>query len=297
MATKENNQVVLVTGASSGLGLAISRELLKTNLRLILTAKKSSMARFDAAGISENERIWLRPLDVTRDDERRAVITEANEKWGGVDVLINNAGIAFRAVVEHVSPEAREEIFDINYRGPMDLIRLVLPSMRAKQYGRIINISSVSGMVAMPTLSLYSASKFALEGASESLWYEARPFGIRVTLSQPGFIRSDSFKNTRYTDASSRGLRDTADPYHAHYTHMDALIARLMRLSPSDAESVARTVLKTMRRRDPPLRVHGTLDAHLFALLRRFLPRGFYHRFLYRRLPGIADWGRDVEDG
>jgi NAD(P)-dependent dehydrogenase (short-subunit alcohol dehydrogenase family) len=295
--TRSNNQVVLVTGASTGLGLAIARELLSTTHRLILTARTASLPRFAAAGISESPRLWIRPLDVTNDAERRAVIAEANERWNGVDVLINNAGIAFRSVVEHVTPEARDEIHNINYRGPMDLIRLVLPSMRAKRNGCIVNISSVSGMVAMPTLSLYSASKFALEGASEALWYEVRPFGIRVVLVQPGFIRSESFKNTLYTPASRHGLDDGADPYHAHYAHMNALIERLMHSTPADVASVARVVVRTIGRRDPPLRVHGTADANFFAMLRRFLPRGFLHRFLYRRLPGIAEWGRPPTDG
>lgn len=284
--------MVLVTGASTGLGLAISRELLKTGHRLILTARASSLRRFAAAGLVEGDRLWLRALDVTDDAQRRAVVREAAEKWDGIDVLINNAGIAIRCVVEHVDETSREEIFAVNYRAPMDLARLVLPGMRARRFGRIINISSVGGMVAMPTLSLYSASKFALEGASEALWYEVRPFGIGVCLVQPGFIRSDSFRNTRFTASSGRGHRDATDPYHAHYRHMDALIARLMTLSPSDAASVARVVVRAIQRRDPPLRIHGTFDAHVFALLRRFLPRDAFHHFLYRRLPGIRDWVR-----
>lgn len=294
MKSPDDRAVVLLTGASTGLGLAIARVLLATEFRLILTAKESSMPRFAAAGIVESHRVLLRPLDITSDAGRRAVVAEANAKWDGVDVLVNNAGIAYSAVVEHITSGAREEIFEINYRGPMDLVRLVLPVMRAKRAGRIINISSVSGMVAMPTLSLYSASKFALEGASEALWYEVRPFGIQVVLIQPGFIRSDSFLNTRHTAESLHALDDPTDPYHTHYRHMESLIHRLMHLSPNDPASVARTVLKTIRRRNPPLRVHGTFDAHLFALLRRFLPRGLYHRFLYGQLPGIGDWGRSA---
>lgn len=292
MSGSADHHVVLVTGASTGLGLAIAHALGGTSHRLILTARASSLPRFAAEGIRESERVWLRPLDVVDEAARRALVAEAEAKWGGIDVLVNNAGIAFRSVVEHVSNAAREEIFDVNFRAPMDLARLVLPGMRARRYGRIINISSVGGMLAMPTLSLYSASKFALEGASEALWYEVRPFGISVSLIQPGFIRSESFRNTRFTEASRAAHHDPADPYHAHYVHMDSLIERLMFLSPHDPASVARIVLRTIRRRDPPLRVHATFDAHLFALLRRFLPRGLLHRFLYSRLPGIRDWGR-----
>jgi short-subunit dehydrogenase len=101
--------------------------------------------------------------------------------------------------VEHADIDERHAQHEVNYHGPMELVRLVLPTMREKRRGRIINVSSVSGMVAMPTMASYAASKFALEGATEALWYEVRPFKIRVSLVQPGFIRSSSFQNTRLT--------------------------------------------------------------------------------------------------
>jgi short-subunit dehydrogenase len=283
--------VVVVTGASTGLGLALSKQLLATNHRLILTARASSLWRFADAGITENERVRIRPLDVTNGAERESVIEEANQTWGGVDILINNAGLAYRSVVEDLCPDDLREQMSVNFEAPLRLIRLVLPLMRKKRHGRIINISSVSGMLAMPTLALYSASKFALEGASESLWYELKPFGIHVTLVQPGFIRSESFRTTRFTPDSQRGMVDPRRAYHAHYRHMDGFIAKLMGLSPADPERVARVILKVLKRARPGLRVAATPDAHLFALLRRFLPRQLFHLFLYGRLPGVKDWG------
>ena len=145
--------------------------------------------------------------------------------------------------------------------------------------------------MAMPTMALYSASKFALEGASESLWYEVRPWNIHVSLVQPGFVRSDSFEHTRYTPPSRWAMDHVADPYHAHYQHMTAMIARFMRASPTTPEKIAETILRTMRHRRPPLRVPATTDAHLFALLRRLLPRSWYHWILYRQLPHVDEWG------
>jgi len=283
--------VVLVTGASTGLGLALAQLLVRADYRLILTARAASMHRFAEAGLTETSRVWLRPLDVTVADERRRIVAEATEDWGGVDVLINNAGIAYRSVVEHVTAEERFKQLDINFQSPMELIRLVLPGMREKQRGRIINISSVGGMMAMPTMALYSASKFALEGATEALWYEVRPWNIKVSLVQPGFIHSESFQNTVYTAESQKAARDPSNPYYQHYFQMAGFIARLMGASLSTPEKVARKILRTMEQKNPPLRVPATFDASFFALLRRLLPRNLYHWMLLRGLPGVKLWG------
>lgn len=286
-------QTVLVTGASTGLGLALARRLIATTAhRLILTAREASLPRFAAAGIVESERILLRPLDVTRDLERRRVIEEADDRWGGVDVLVNNAGVSYRSVLEHVTEQEFLDQMEVNYVGPVELARLVLPSMRRRRAGRILNVSSVSGMMAMPTMAIYSASKFALEGATEALYYEVRPWNIHVTLILPGFIHSSSFENVRMTVASEHSLADVDEAYHAHYEHMAPFIARLMRLARATPESIAKRVVKTIHRRRPPLRVPVTIDARIFEWLRRWLPRPVYHWILYRSLPGVRTWGQ-----
>jgi short-subunit dehydrogenase len=162
---------VLLTGASSGLGLALSKLLCsKASHRLVLTGREPFLPRFAAAGIVESENVWLRPLDVADRDQRRAVVAEIDDRVGVV--LINNAGISYRSVVEHVDEEERLKQMNVNFLSPMHLMRLVLPEMRRKRRGKIINVSSIGGMMAMPTMTIYSASKFALEGVSESLWYE-----------------------------------------------------------------------------------------------------------------------------
>ncbi len=283
---------MLLTGASRGLGLAIAHALVgSSRYRVLLTAREDSLGRFAAAGIFEGEHVRVRALDVTSAEQRLAVVEEAAEDWGGVDVLINNAGITYRAVVEHITDMDRLAQFEVNYNGPMELTRLVLAGMRERRFGRIINVSSVGGMMAMPTMSVYSASKFALEGASEALFYEVRPWNISVTLVQPGFINSDGFEQVRYTGQSQTAQGIERSPYHAHYAFMSGFIGRMMRLSPATPESVARKVLRVIERAKPPLRLPATLDASLFALLRRLLPRPMYHWVLYRMLPGIRYWG------
>lgn len=284
--------VYLLTGASTGLGLAIARELDRTPWRVALTARESSLHRFASAGIESSARLRIYPLDVTDADQRRQVVAQIESEWGQIDGLINNAGIAYRSVLEHVNERERLAQMQVNFLGPMHLMRLVLPGMRARRRGRIVNISSVGGMMAMPTMAIYSASKFALEGATEALWYEVRPWGIHVSMVEPGFVNSPSFLNTRFTADGERAWIDDHAGYHMHYESMGPFIARLMRSSPSTPESVARRVLKVLRMRRPPLRIPATRDAHLFSMLRRLLPRRLYHAILYRLLPEVRTWGR-----
>ncbi|MGC4094798.1 MAG: SDR family NAD(P)-dependent oxidoreductase [Polyangiaceae bacterium] len=283
--------VVLLTGASAGLGLAIARSLIARDYRLILTAREASLTRFAEFGIRESERLWLRPLDVTQDAQRKEVVREANATWGGVDVLLNNAGISLRSVAEHVTEADRTLQMTVNYAAPMELTRLVLPRMRKKRQGRILNISSVGGMMAMPTMSVYSASKFALEGASEALWYEVKPFGIHVSLIEPGFINSDGFEKVQFSDLGQTAHDTISSAYHWHYHYMEGFIARVARRVLATPDSVARTVVRTLEQKRPPLRVPATFDARMFTFLRRVLPRGFYHWILYRSLPNVREWG------
>lgn len=286
------SRVVLVTGASTGIGLALARRLLaRADLRVVLTARASSLPRFAAEGIVESDRCRLRALDVTSSDDRQRVVEEAEADWGGIDVLVNNAGVAFRSVGEQIEADELRRQLDVNFLGPMELARLCLPSMRRKRAGRIVNVSSVSGMMAMPTMGAYSASKFALEGASESLWYEMRPWGVHVTLVQPGFIHSDSFENVVVSRAARSAMDNPADPYHAVYSSMAPFVATLMGRTLATPDSVARRVIAVIDHPRPKLRVSATLDARFFYLLRRWLPRFVYHHLLFLALPSVRRWG------
>ncbi len=292
-----SSPLILVTGASSGLGLSLAKMLVSRGDRIVLTARSESLHRFGQAGIVESANVAIRPLDLMKPSDRTALFDELNDpkgSFGGVDVLVNNAGFAYRSVLEHVEESELLQQMITNFWGPMELIRLALPGMRKKHKGHIINVSSVGGMMAMPTMSVYSASKFALEGASESLYYEVKPWNISVTLVQPGFINSESFDKTKYTTLSGLSMRDPSEAYYGHYRFMTEFIEKLMSWSFSNSDDVARKILKLVGQSRPPLRLRTTPDALLFDLLRRFLPRRFYHWFLYYGLPFPDCWG-DVD--
>ncbi len=284
-------KTVLLTGCNSGIGLALLRALLKTDFRVVATVRQKSMEEFFKLEFQECDRLIVRPLDLCEYEQSVSLIKEIDEKFGGVDILINNAGISYRSVVEHMSPPDDEHQLRVNYLGPFNLIRNALKTMREKKSGKIINISSVGGMMAMPTMSAYSASKFALEGASEALWYEVRPWNITVTLVQLGFVSSKSFQNVILTKRGLQATKDKSNPYHHHYKHMSEFIEKLMLHSFSSPEKIAKKILKVINSKSPPLRVSGTSDARFFLLLRRLLPRFIYHYVLYKSLPRIQKWG------
>lgn len=256
----------------------------------MVTAREKSLP-FMRERFVESERFWVRSLDVTNESERSILINEIEEKWQGVNILVNNAGVSYRAVVEHMSVREEQHQFDTNYFGPVGLIRAVLPHMRKLGRGKIINVSSVSGMLAMPTMGSYSASKYALEGISEALWYEVRPLGINVSLIQPGFVRSKSFLNVQYSTLS--GPENVIEGLYAdYYQHMTPFIERLMGLSFTTPASVARRILRTIQRKNPPLWVPATIDATIFYYLRRFVPRRILLELLFATLPRVRRWAK-----
>lgn len=282
--------VILVTGSASGIGLALTQLLYQhTEYRVVATARQKSYLNM-LNDFKEDDRFIMRPLDVTVEEERIKVVNEVNKLWGGVDVLINNAGISYRAVVEHMTDQDEKLQMATNYFGPIGLIRLVIPHMRDKGRGKIINVSSVAGMLAMPTMAAYSASKFALEGASESLWYEMRPFGVNISLVQPGFIHSNSFRNVYHTDQSDP-TRTWSGPYSEFYQNMTPFVEKMMLMSLTTPEKIAKIIVRTIETQNPPLWIPATLDATLFYYIRRIFPRRLLLPFLYWCLPRVQKWG------
>lgn len=284
-------KVILVTGGSSGIGQALAQALYQqTDTRVVITARAHALESLQQQ-FPPTDRFLIRELDLQDESGIYPLVNEICCLWGRLDVLVNNAAICFRGVVEHMDVESEMIQLKTNYLGPMALTRAVLPVMREQKSGHIINISSVSGMMAMPTMASYSASKHALEGASEALWYEARPFGIRVSLMELGFIRSDSIRNVVMSRKAMMSAR-LHGPHSEYYASMTPLIERLMSLSLTSPETVARRIIRLMHQSDPPLRVILTLDAWVFSIMRRLIPARYFHKLLFYFLPGSIHWGK-----
>lgn len=288
----EFRPVLMLTGASSGLGLAIAKELLaEDHYFLILTARESSHFRHLTAHVNGSKNVWLEHLDISDSEQIRILMNAIQNQLGGVDILVNNAGIIDRATVEDSSHELRYKQLEVNYLGPFTIISLAISWMRRHQFGRIINISSAAGFFALPTLSAYSASKHALDAATESLWYEVRPWGVHVTLVIPGCINSEAFRNTSEEQRVAQAQSDSNSVYHHHYCGMRQWIGSLMKRSRSTNESVARKVIEVLNQTNPPLHVYATLDARVLSLLKKLVPNSWFMYWFYRQLPGVSKWG------
>lgn len=288
--SQDYKPVILLTGGSSEVGLATAKLLAQhPEYRLIVTARENNLPVLKSE-ISESDHIWILPLDITNENDRKELVEKIFERWGRVDIYINTSDICYRSSLEETQDCDDLLHLQKNYLGPVSLIRQLLPKMRKNGKGKIINISSVSGILAFPTMSSYSASKFALEGAMESLWYELRPFGIDVALVQPGFINSK--KHSRIKFSKFRENNDlTEKPYNDMYNHMIPFVANLKNRSLSTPESIAQLTFNVIRTERPPLWVPASFDAEFFYYFKRWFPRRIFLPFFFWLLPGSKTWG------
>jgi NAD(P)-dependent dehydrogenase (short-subunit alcohol dehydrogenase family) len=197
----DTSPVWLVTGCSTGFGREIVAAVLERGWRAVVTARDPASVADLAAGHG-NDALVAR-LDVTRPDDIAAVVDNALEAFGKIDFLVNNAGYGYLAAVEEGDDAEARAMFEVNFFGAVNMIKAVLPSMRARRSGHIVNITSVGGFVGNPSSGYYAATKFALEGLSESLARETAELGIKVTAVEPGPFR---------TDWAGRSLKQTDKP-------------------------------------------------------------------------------------
>ncbi len=176
-----------ITGSSSGFGKSLARYLLKSGERVVATARRAeSLSEFAGA-----ENVLIQPVDVTKTETIDAAVGNALEKFGAIDVLVNNAGYGFRGAIEEASDSEIERIYRTNFLGPIHLIQKVLPGMRARKSGTIINFSSIAAFATAAGSGYYGATKAALEAASDALRKETAPLGIRVLVVEPGPFKTD----------------------------------------------------------------------------------------------------------
>ncbi|WP_037157764.1 oxidoreductase [Rhodococcoides fascians] len=179
----------LITGASSGLGAALARAVLDRGNNAVLTARDTDHL-VDLVALYPDTALPV-ALEVSDHDQVVAAVRAADERFGQVDVLVNNAGHGYRAAVEEASVDEVDELFATNFHGPVDLIKTVLPQMRSRRAGTIVNVSSIGAPRSNPASGYYTATKAALEGVSDALNREVTPLGIRVIVVEPGAFRTD----------------------------------------------------------------------------------------------------------
>ncbi|MGX7704361.1 oxidoreductase [Methylobacterium sp. Gmos1] len=187
--TQTSTPVWLITGCSTGFGRELARLVLARGWRAVVTARDAARVADLAAGAED--RTLALPLDVTKSDQVTAAVAQARDRFGRIDVLVNNAGYGYQAPVEEGEEDKIRAQFDANVFGLFALTRAVLPVMRAQKSGHVINITSVAGLIGFPGSGYYAATKHAVEGWSDALAAEVGPLGIRVTCVEPGPFRTD----------------------------------------------------------------------------------------------------------
>jgi NAD(P)-dependent dehydrogenase (short-subunit alcohol dehydrogenase family) len=255
--------VVLTTGCSSGIGKALSIAFHTKGYRVVATARHpETIADLKSMGMAVDR------LDVTNHEDIQRVVRTTIEREGRIDILVNNAGFGLIAPMMDVSPEELLNQFQTNVFGPLLLIQAVAPSMRAKNSGMIINIGSISGIVATPFAGSYCASKAAVHMLSDALRVELAPFGIRVVCVQPGGIKSN------FGNASNAGVQRIISPgswYTSIKQHIEAR-AQESQSSPLSAEKLARTIVAVSEAKHPPEFVRIGSRSFTLPLLKSTLP-------------------------
>ena len=238
----------LITGCSAGIGRALALAVLEGGWNATLTARNPTELEHFAAKFGTT-RCLIQRLDVTDANAIDAAVTRSEQKFGSIDVLVNNAGFGLRAAVEEADDEELRQLFDTNFFGLVRLTKAVLPGMRARKHGYIVNMSSAAGRLAQAGNALYSASKFAVEGMSDGLRKELQPLGIHVLLVEPGPFRTD------FAGRSLRQSRIEIDDYAATAGILRKENSRIHGNQPGDPARAAQCIIRTLQHRTPPFRL------------------------------------------
>jgi NAD(P)-dependent dehydrogenase (short-subunit alcohol dehydrogenase family) len=231
---------------------------LKLGYRTVVTARKPNEVK-DLAAIGE---ALVLKLDVTNQGQIKAAIKAAETKFGRIDVLVNNAGIGYFAAVEESEDKAVRRMFEINFFGLSRMIDAVLPGMRQRRSGFIVNFSSIGGLRSFPSVGYYNATKFAVEGLSEALWQEVEPLGIKVMLVEPSGFRTDWAG--RSADQSKRQIPDYAETAGAWLKQVRAISGK----QPGDPVRAAKAIVKAVESPKPPHRLLLGNDAYKGAMIK-----------------------------
>jgi NAD(P)-dependent dehydrogenase (short-subunit alcohol dehydrogenase family) len=254
-------KVVLITGVSSGIGQAIAQLLAKRGFTVFGTSRNPS-------GVAAMPGVEVLPLDVCLDESARACVDAVVKRAGKLDIVVNNAGYILRGAIEEATLDEAKAQFETNFFGVVRMVKTVLPIMRNQGSGQIINISSGVGLAAFPFVGFYSASKFALEGYTEALRHEVKPFHIKVSLVEPGFIKTELYHNMQ---RAAKEISDYDLWQQRASKARDEYVEKAL-----DPTLVAECVLRIIEKKAPGLRHTVGREVARAVRLRRFLPESMF---------------------
>jgi NAD(P)-dependent dehydrogenase (short-subunit alcohol dehydrogenase family) len=244
--------VWFITGCSTGFGRELARQVLERGHRTVVTARDPA----DANGLAAEGAALVLKLDVTDQAQVDAAIKAAEDRFGRIDVLVNNAGIGYFASIEEGEENEVRRMFEVNVFGLSRMTRAALPGMRERRHGFIVNFSSIGGLCGIPSLGYYNATKFAVEGLSEALWQEVEPLGIRVMLVEPSGFRTD------WAGRSANESRRQIADYAATAGDRRAQIRADSGKQPGDPVRAARAIIEAVESASPPHRLLLGKDAY-----------------------------------
>lgn len=240
-----HSKVWFITGCSTGFGREIADAAIKAGYKVVATARNQEAIADMSRGNESN--VLALGLDVTSPAQIQEAVSRALEKFGKIDVLVNNAGIGYFSSVEESVEKETRKMFEINFWGLMHMTNAVLPQMRSRKSGHIINLSSIGGLTSFPTLGYYHATKYAVEGISESLSQEVAPFNIHVSLIEPSSFRTD------WAGRSSVKTRSQISEYQSAFGQL--LEGDLSGQEPGDPKKAAEAIVRVVELEHPPLRL------------------------------------------
>lgn len=254
-----NKNVWMITGSSTGLGKDLVSYLLSQDCLVVATARQIQAIKAYIPNWQHLDNLMILEVDVTNQMQIHLAVQTVIEKWGTIDVLVNNAGYAYFSSIEFANTDEIKQLFDVNFWGVKNMLDEILPIMRQNKKGDIMNVSSLGGLRAFAGFGYYHATKFALEGLSESLALEVKPLGIHVTLLEPG-----DFK----TDFVNRSAKENKSVHPAYTDTAGKNIQNLKALSgnqPGDPKKAAKLIYNLQQSSDTPLHFLMGSDAYLRA--------------------------------
>ncbi len=270
---------VLITGTSTGYGKATAQHFLDRGWNVVATMRNPNPSLFHG----DTARLRVLALDVTSPESIQAAIAEGIEAFGSIDVLVNNAGIGLLSAFEHTRDAVMREVFETNTFGVMAVCRAIIPHMRERGRGTIINVTSSVGLAPMPLVAIYTASKYAIEGFSESLSYEMELLGIRVKIVEPGFAPT-----TNFAANGAERMQGLLPPPYAEFAQ--AYFERMANYPTAYAteQDIADAVLTAAIEENHQLRYPAGADSQMLASMKSDLSADEYLREIRRMfVPGV----------